>query len=707
MTNGFVYNLGTFMNKRFTALFLFLTIFINNSFCDDDIRRVDLVDDQYVEHTDEIAQAFNDFLQKQEEVYPGQDIMGGYQDAMLKVIEHQIKMLETLPEVCRQDVINTWETWVALVDKLKQPTDFFAELCYSISQKVGQDQRLENFTQVLDKITDFLNSRDLALALQFGFFDEPTKEIVNSLVDQLDMVFDDTYKLLPNLSDDLDFLYECLLSLKNQDLRTFSLHKLEILKPEVDEAINKLKSAQTQLEELNKKLQDSDKDLKEAVDFWQQSLKQFDELKDGYQNGSILGKEASSGKWLSILTKLAPYIKNGYHLYNNFFQLFKYDNKGKSLYKFEFSKLLKFQFADAFKVNLDSNLSKPAVLGAFLVDKAWSSLLVPINLLETIKGKASSSSYNSMVVKQLMWQFIATCQVLIYYNTMHKHFLKDGQKIDGFRMPNEYKPFQKMLWYTGKGTADLGAYYIENRIKNNVDSDTLEKIDDYSLGIIRPELIKFSVDTALPIMAHRHFPKDIANLKKERVFKPDPWDWHYVGRTDFANMSDAEFIENRVLGYLAVSMGYHFGKSIAYRNRDLLKSGLGKVGKFLLVKMGILEKEIVDRLPEYKDLILDEIKFLISEKEDAMFVSARQIFFAFLVQFGVVKKVDIDNLELAIEKDRLDEVMLSEFADKIISNIADSIVKQVGGGLGAWGSWHAANLATRSYGPFFAGRVAA
>ena len=56
------------MNKRFTALFLFLTIFINNSFCDDDIRRVDLVDDQYVEHTDEIAQAFNDFLQKQEEV---------------------------------------------------------------------------------------------------------------------------------------------------------------------------------------------------------------------------------------------------------------------------------------------------------------------------------------------------------------------------------------------------------------------------------------------------------------------------------------------------------------------------------------------------------------------------------------------------------------------------------------------------------------
>ncbi|MFA5074831.1 MAG: hypothetical protein WC436_01895 [Candidatus Babeliales bacterium] len=701
--------------KNFLIYFFLILNISTICFCENgeqeqpDNQNINMQDKQDLDKT---LDAFNEFLQKKEEIYPGQDITGSFQNAMLKVVEHQMKMLELLPENCRKKVIETWEIWNELVEKLEKPTNFLLNHCIDIQLKIGaittdKPSDIQNsFQDFLKKITEFLDSPELTISIQFNSFEEQLQKELESLYQEFDKQFDLLCTEYSNidLTKDLEILYTCLVSLKNHDIQVFYKYKLDYLKPQIEKAIKNLKDTQQVLEILKndtlKKTNTQDgKELLEAIEFWQNSLNRFEDFENIEKSS---GKENKLNKFISVFLKLAPYIKNGYMFYDHFFQLFKYDNKSKDLYKVDFFKLLKFQFSDAVKINFNSSLSKPAVLTAFLVDKAWSALFVPINLLEKVMGKAQITSYNSMVVKSLMWKFIATCQILIYYNTIHKYFLQNKEELSKFSFPNDYKPFKEMTWSLMKNTGDAGIFFLQNKIKEKVDPEILEKVENYSLGIINPDLFKFSFDTILPIMAYKYFPKNIANLEKHKIFKPEPWDWYYVGRTDFKNMSDAEFIENRILGYLSVNFGGFVGKHVAYGCRKPLKSIFGRVGKFLLVKTGLIQEDFFSNIPEYKKLLLEEVKFLISEKEDEMFIAAKQIFFSLIINFGIVKKADIIALEKAIETNTINDENLTEFADKIISNIADNFVKSVGKGFGSWGGWHLGNYLSNKYGPFLA-----
>ncbi|MCF7800250.1 hypothetical protein K9M16_04610 [Candidatus Babeliales bacterium] len=676
------------------------------------------------ENQDQIVQAFNEFLQKQEEVYPGQDFMGGYQNAMLKVVEHQMKMLELLPESCKQNVIQTWEYWNDLVGKLEKPTDFLLDHCINIKIKIQEilqnnkndkaydeydkiDNLQDNFLDFLNKIIEFLGSRDLEISIQFGYVEETLQKELESFYQEFDKQFDllfQEYSKFDNskLAQDIEILYACLVSLKNHDIQVLYKYKADLLKPQIDQAIKKLEVTLQELDDLIEDNQEND-ELLEVIVFWRDSLKKFEDFKDLEKSPN---KESRSSKFISLFLKLSPYIKNGYIFYDNFFRLFKYDNNGKDLYKIDFFKLLKFQFSDAVKINFNSSINKPAVLSAFLVDKVWGSLFVPINLLENVMGKAKITSHNSMVVKSLMWQFISTCQIIIYYNTIHKWFLKNGEKLDSFSFPNEYKPFKKQVWSLIKNSGDIGVLFLQNKIKETVDPEILEKIEDYSLGVINPDLFKFSFDTIFPILIYKYFPKNIANFDKHKIFRPDPWDWYYVGKTDFKNMTEAEFIENRILGYLSVSFGGFVGKQIAYGCRKPVKSVLGSVGKFLLTKMGFIQEDFFSNIPEYKKIMLEEVKFLLSDKDDEMFIAAKQIFFSLILNFGIARKADVISLELAIERNNVTDEILDNFVDKIVTNLADNVVKSVGRGLGSWGGWHLGNYVSHKYGPFIAPKFA-
>ena len=97
---------------------------------------------------------------------------------------------------------------------------------------------------------------------------------------------------------------------------------------------------------------------------------------------------------------------------------------------------------------------------------------------------------------------------------------------------------------------------------------------------------------------------------------------------------------------------------------------------------------------------------MLSDKEDEMFIAAKQVFFSLILNFGIARKADIVSLEKAIEINNITDEILDNFVDKIVTNLADNVVKSVGKGIGSWGGWHLGNYVSHKYGPFIAPKFA-
>lgn len=158
-----------------------------------------------------------------------------------------------------------------------------------------------------------------------------------------------------------------------------------------------------------------------------------------------------------------------------------------------------------------------------------------------------------------------------------------------------------------------------NRFKN---------IENYSLGIIGPDLIQFLTTTFMPVFTDKYFPKNIANLDlktlfaKENLirnditninltdiftknksiinfFQPIYFDY-YVGNRDLQHISNEQYIKNRIYGYLSEKVGGHIG---------------GLIGKRFNKPVNVIVAKIITKFFD-EAFLTDEYKEFIENSQD-------------------------------------------------------------------------------------------
>jgi hypothetical protein len=324
--------------------------------------------------------------------------------------------------------------------------------------------------------------------------------------------------------------------------------------------------------------------------------------------------------------------------------------------------------------------------------------------------------------------------------------------------PKEFKHLKNAIWFSIKdGYSSLGSA-LQDAIYANVDKGTLNKIENNSLGLIKPALINFTLNTFMPVLAENYFPQSILDLEKETVFASEKvsalnlikkrsnkmgmlsfslgymnnQDYiNYVGNNDFKNISSAQYIEGRVLGYMAVNMGKLFGEKIGYKLRNKFDYFGGKILVNLAEKIGFEFNEIIEGLSleneEFKKLSDNKkklyiLKEMIKEQIYKIFyyngiidmqvlqeaqeidpvlkivLQMRNIFFSWLVNEGIFTQVQILEIENEFKTTGvISDEKLEFISNSILDKIKGVIAQKIGGFAGALSSWKIADMLVKKH----------
>lgn len=639
---------------------------------------------------------------------------GAKEGLLLQFLRQPTMMAERLPDECKNNVVGAWEDCQHAFAVLQHPILFLLEICQENGIKLSeiledqkeQSQYLVQLIKALRSIQNFLNSENFQFALQYGMFPEQLKEELSELSKNYCMLFPLLQDLPQEIKDSLIALKKSLGALDAGDFNLFMGYKFDYLKPRLDQTFVKLDKAQDVLNKLGKRLKsDQDVELQESIKFWQTALSEFSVLKQVTNPG---GGDGGSG-WGSLFENTVPFVESGYILYRKFLELYKADNPE--------------EFALSW-----SNIKQPKKLALFFADQTLRVLMLPVHFLKRVIEINKLKINPAMKMFLMRQSFVELydvyvdpdfysadqiwplrtiyriapawgyCQAKNYWNDK-ENYTKNMQWL-----PAQEKPFQKAIWLSIKDGYEDFALFVENILQRKVSSKILKNVESKTLGLVKPSLVKFIFDVAVPMLTYKYFPKDVANLEKENVFNPRYWDWNYVGNRDFEKMSDAEYIENRIVGYLATSLGSYFGKAFAKNHNGIIKSLLAKGNMFwakLFVGIGVIDQETLDSITDLGLEIKEEIKVLLGECSDPMLIMAKQMFFSLLIQCDVLTQLEVAEFEQDIIVNQINEEHIDLFTEKIVSTIVDNFVIKIGGWVGSGVTWLGANVAMKYYGPFY------
>ncbi len=116
----------------------------------------------------------------------------------------------------------------------------------------------------------------------------------------------------------------------------------------------------------------------------------------------------------------------------------------------------------------------------------------------------------------------------VYYHLFHlklfegkKGFEVLGGDVNGGFMhwPNNYYYMKIALRYAISRTSSMISLWLKYKIRDNVDPHVLDKVKHYSWGVIRPEMVRYIIDTCVrSCYASKSFPKWIANFEKKDAY---------------------------------------------------------------------------------------------------------------------------------------------------------------------------------------------
>ena len=672
-------------------------------------------------------------------------------------------MAEKLPQSLREEVITAWEVSGNIAGKIMNPAFSqdpmlpVLELCNSLKTKIKQKELID----VVLNINILLGSQKFIAAIRYNLFDEDIKKELAEKLSELE-------NILSNIKDSLDSdIYDNLLILKDiiLSLKTdnFDLFFESINKYSSKSRIQGVLLFNGVLQKLDEFLKtEQDNERREAALFFKEEI--FDGLKP------LMNAIDEHGNIDQLALSLIPFGPAGEYL----LKTLKVADKTS---KISPAMLFSYGFYQKFLSYylMDNDYSFKLLLG----DSAISLLVLPIYILKKIsdinkmRGNASQDEISffagnalseiaefysdpNFLVKKSKWpmrSFYRISSALAYYNFWHRSHSSDVDNLANtsnennnkyYRYwPKEFKHFKNSIWFSLKdGYLSLGNA-LERGIYSRVDNNFLDKIENNSLGLIKPELISFALNTAMPLLTYKYFPKNIANIDKEAVFaaekplflnqqgkfykyfiRPVGFGFghinssdsiNYVGNRNYDKISDGQYIEGRILGYLSVSLGTYFGKKASLKFKKQFSYLLGKFVIKSCDKLGIFNfeeqiKNLEDNGFDFSDLSQDKKKlFILNEmlKENLPLIFSDQfgphvskirgVFLSILLESKTFTQLELAHFEKEMMEGTISSEKIDEFSQKILDALVGGVAQKVGGFVGGFSSWLVTDMLVKKY----------
>ena len=652
------------------------------------------------------------------------------EDFFLKLdmfLNQPAKMAEKLPAEYKEQVLNCWQNGQQIFTSLQHPTIFISNIVQDLNIKLeesilrsGENQHISSLQSVLSKIKEFLNNQNLQLALQLGMFGDLAKKDLNPIITQLteyiqnfDLNFDSDIENKNTLKEDLQVILKSLKALNESNMPALAVYKQKYIQTDLKTVVDELILTQVALDNLaaeSKYSDNDDQELKKAISFWQETLGELEPLKalagikqKGYGNFKL--------NFVNFTTTASPVLLTGYGCYRKFTELYKADHGGKFdswLYQIA-DGALRFSMLPIYFLKRMSEISQSGigVLGQ-------QALLT--QLMFEFWGVVADPNF---FMNDSNWPMRSVYRLVPAFAYYHGKELWSNKQFVSKIWDPENVNLKRALWFSLKDGWRSGANALESQVYKNVSGETLKKLEDTTLGLVKPGLISFAFNTGMPLLASNEllnldivnkFKNNVADLEKKDIFRKefknlsDIFDWNYVGNKDFKNISDAQFLEGRILGYASLSVGNHFGKMFTSRNKRPIKSILSKTcqgAARVLTKFGFLSKESLDDFENMKNDMKAFLTSLLQDPDDPIFIMARQMFFTFVVNLGFMSQLDVAKLEKEMDEGKFDDKKVELIIDQIVSRIVDTVIISVGGFVGSSVAWYGANHAMNKYGPFW------
>jgi len=167
-----------------------------------------------------------------------------------------------------------------------------------------------------------------------------------------------------------------------------------------------------------------------------------------------------------------------------------------------------------------------------------------------------------------------------------------------------------------------------------------------------------------------------------------------------------EFIEGKIVGYIASSIGSHIGKSLVLKNQSALSSlaQKGMKGMALLLSK-ITGQDYVKELEEMDDQLKESFQ-LLKELIVGLIMSSgeKHIVYLLLYNFagiGLLSYADAARYYKEINSNMDDMMKVSSCFDRMFKSVIKRIWGKVGGKVGAWIARGGAGMVMDAYGPFY------
>ncbi len=159
------------------------------------------------------------------------------------------------------------------------------------------------------------------------------------------------------------------------------------------------------------------------------------------------------------------------------------------------------------------------------------------------------------------------------------------------------KPIRLALAVTIKEAQQfLGAYFC-GKIRQHADLVLLEKIETYTMGLVKPELVDLALEIAIPLLFMNERISGNVHLQKEDFMPFSPMLTQlFIIHDD--NVKVSNYIEQLILHYACSNVGAFIGKSVAGFYNDSLIGGFVSLIKGIgnTIEKYLLQDEIKDEL---------------------------------------------------------------------------------------------------------------
>jgi hypothetical protein len=552
-----------------------------------------------------------------------------------------------------------------------------------------------------------------------------------------------------NINSILLFLSDLLDSLLKRDIKRFLNLYISFVESSARNICISIDQAIKIIEENSREILEKDKSKIKLYNYWLKELKEHKQTLNIYLS---LSKDSLSG--LPETERFFPMIAYAYDVVKEFVYVYQCELSAAQENNILFMTNL-----------LDWGFTAVLSTWYFFVYHSQDSRGELYNILLT-GGNLKEFESDALLIKNIMlfipsffvllkpsiWQqqpsrLIHRCgSVLvawIYYHLFHcKLFGKEPfffgcENNSGKIWPNNYYPFKSAILDLLKEVTREIKLYGNLKMCRAIAPETWEQIEGKSLGILRPEVMGFAIETLIPLILFK-FRDDVQRvvaLKPDEIFPTTASVMNTRATVRWG--AGATSLEKCYLEYSFVS---HLCSSIARftaaHYKRTLSSLIYKVTRVCakgLAWVGLVDKDTVDYLSEVSEGV--EIMWSISSGYIKTFFSevftpgfpARNQLINFLKHYNYIKESDLcdemaSNRKIArvildtllqwrflsyadaariiklCEAPRLD---VSQFVDRIVEGVKDSLLEGVWGWLGDWTGQLGAWGLERKWGPFY------